>query len=247
MVANRKKLALQEAYAKEFEATLHRIVGAPLEDFVKKLIAGNEKVGKAFAEMGRQMVTNFTNMLIEMTMAAIEHWAAMKILQALGLGEQQSKTTATNTATATSDAFVAAANALASVPYPMNIPASATMLGMGLAFAAGAAAAGTAGTVASAAQGMLVPADNTFAMLHAKEMVLPAHLSTGIQSMLGQKAGETVFTGGTHTGGDTNNYKTSHFHNRFEIHVNNPKVGKQEIIDTIRQAMGRGTLGPNDV
>ena len=61
--------------------------------------------------------------------------------------------------------------------------------------AAGPAAAGEAvvlsvqGMVASAAEGYDVPATNTIAMLHAREMVLPAPLAERVRSMTDEGAG----------------------------------------------------------
>jgi len=49
------------------------------------------------------------------------------------------------------------------------------------------------GIVPSAAGGMIVgPGHGTLAMLHPREMVLPAHLSTGIQRLIGDATGPTA-------------------------------------------------------
>jgi hypothetical protein len=121
---------------------------------------------------------------------------------AAGEATKQALQTTSNVAQVTSDAGVGAAAAFASVmqalPFPINISTAPGVAAATLGSIEGFA------SVASAAGGMLVPADGTLSMLHKNEMVLPANLSQAIQRMTASGGGGEFGGGGG--GGHTFQY-----------------------------------------
>ena len=95
--------------------------------------------------------------------------------------------------------------------------------------AAASAAAVLAVELPSAAGGWVVPND-TLAMVHQNEMILPAHLSQGLAGMIG---------GGGAGGGHT-------FNNTFNVHAGEGVSARQlpdMIVKTMSKAMRNGQFG----
>jgi hypothetical protein len=136
------------------------------------------------------------------------------------------------------------ASTMAALPFPANIAAAPAIASE----AAAETLAGMAfehGGIVPGASGQPVPIT-----AHAKEMVLPEHISSFIQSAAAGASGASGApgapggTGGAGgpggSGGD--NYNTTHNHNHFEINVDGQKTGKDEVISWVQQGLHRGAF-----
>lgn len=148
----------------------------------RSIIDGTEKASKAFSQMGAHMVadlaTHVANMILEWAEFEIEttvlHAAGVQTKQALDMTQR------------ISSAKTAAANVYASVsaiPY------------VGWILAPPAAAAAFTGALAFE-QGGIVPNQETMALLHPREMVLPANISESVQRMASSDHGSNDSSGG---------------------------------------------------
>jgi hypothetical protein len=130
---------------------------------------------------------------------------------------------------------------MVALPYPENIMAAPVMMGEAAAETMSAMAFERGGIVPGSS-GSAVPIT-----AHAKEMVLPEHISSFIQSAAAGAAGAPGAPGGAGgpgvpggSGGD--NYNTTHNHNHFEINVDGQKTGKDEVISWVQQGLHRGAF-----
>jgi hypothetical protein len=95
-------------------------------------------------------------------------------------------------------------------------------------------------------RGGIVP-DTGLAMVHAREMVLPEHISSFIQGAAagagasGAPGGRGGDGGPGGAGGTTDN-RTFHQHNKFEIHQHGGTMEPDEIVAVVRKAARRGVL-----
>jgi hypothetical protein len=163
----------QDQYFQKMQQGFQQIVGGPLDTFVNKVVAGQEKIGVAFQQMGLKLVQNLIDSLIKMALAWAEHWALVEVLNASGNATIQAQNMAFKSVAVLSDAKQAAANAMAVVPFPLNLIAAPA------AFAATVAFGAQEGGIIPGASGQAVPMIG-----HAKELVLPENLSTAFQNMV---------------------------------------------------------------
>jgi hypothetical protein len=144
---------------------------------INGMIVSGESFNVAMKKMAQSVLQGFLSMFEQLA----EKWLETQITNAI-VGKTTQATMAV--AQVESEANVAAAGAFAStaaLPYPANLAApaaSAAAFGAVMAFAPGASAAG----------GMVLD-QNMLVMAHAKEMILPAHLSEGIQGMISGGSG----------------------------------------------------------
>jgi hypothetical protein len=152
------------------------------------MIKGTETLGQAFGNMALGLVQDMINALSQI----VADWVTQHILMRI-IGGATAKATAN--AQITASAAAGAANAgmsVAAIPvvgWSMVPEVSEATYGYLSAF--------HGRTALSAERGAVIPHD-TMLFAHAKEMVLPAHISQGLQSMI---------AGGGGAGGNT-----THFH-----------------------------------
>jgi hypothetical protein len=173
---------------KEWESIFSGL-NRPLDGFIRGTLAGTERVGLAFRKMGAEMVMSTIESLAQIALKEAEHWLIENVLMksailqqiadiATGNAAKHAVQAPANIAAVTGEAGVAASAAFASamlaLPFPINIALApvfgAAALAQGLSYI----------PVASAAGGMIVPADNILALLHQNEMVLPADVSNKV-------------------------------------------------------------------
>jgi hypothetical protein len=197
--------------------------------------------------LGIKTVTQATTTEAQQTAAHTAGVTARQAADTAGQAATLAKTIAFNDAIVSSEAGVAGAAAFASVmaalPFPVNVATAP-----GVMAAAIATTLGNLG-LASAAGGMDVTHDQ-FAKLHAREMVLPAHLSEGFRNIISGSgtagAGGAGGSGGSGSGGgDTHN----HVHiGSVTLHGGGSReemrdVLESELVPRIQKAMRRGMLG----
>jgi hypothetical protein len=213
----------QEKYVREIQKALKeeqkfwddmfKQVGHGLDRSIQGFLTGHQTIAASFAKLGNDILMTMIHALTKILMEHIAHSALVQAIEASSIGQRlaifaageatkQALQTTSNVAQVTSDAGVGAAAAFASVmqalPFPINISTAPGVAAATLGSIEGFA------SVASAAGGMLVPADGTLSMLHKNEMVLPANLSQAIQRMTASGGGGEFGGGGG--GGHTFQY-----------------------------------------
>jgi hypothetical protein len=162
--------------AKDIQASVNQWLTPITSGFrtaISDMILRGKSFGDAMKQVGDTVLSSFLDMVLQMA----EHWAILQITNAI---VAQSTQASLGVAQVTSNAAIGAAGAAAS---QAGIPI------VGPALAAGAAAE-TFGLImgyaplASAAGGMVVDRDR-LAYVHQEEMVIPAHLSRGLQAIIG--------------------------------------------------------------
>lgn len=165
----------------------------PLETSFSSSIVGLIEGTKSFSQAWRQMVTGMLNSWITTLAQMAARWVAHKLMElTLHVTTEQAKTAATA-------AGAAAQNQISLAQHFREIARSAAQAAakawgavvgipiVGPILAPIAAAATFVGVMAlgsvSAEHGAVLPNENTVAFLHPREMVLPAHLSEGLQNM----------------------------------------------------------------
>jgi hypothetical protein len=146
------------------------------------MIQGTQSFSKGMANMFNNIVLSFAQSLEHMMVMWIEH-LLMKVILHKAAEKETTRSTTTETA---KKAAMHAYDALVGIPIVGPILAP---IGAAVAFA-GIEALG------SASQGALVP-DDMLMQVHKKEMILPEHISTPLQSAL------AVGAFGRSSGGDT--------------------------------------------
>jgi hypothetical protein len=220
------------------------IKGALTQDFntfFSSMITGSKSAGQAFAQLGVSIVQSLEEIVAQMLVTmAIE-----KVFNLLGLGDQakanttkQKEVIAANTAEAASDIFV---QAIEFFPFPANLAAAPALAGVAEA-EMGALTAGAGLIGGSAAQGAYLNKDMLL-QAHAEEMVLPPHLSTGLDyairtgSFNPPEALSQPITS-NHRGGDT--YEGDiHLHHNGE---DAKKVLERELVPMIKNARRQGKI-----
>jgi hypothetical protein len=165
--------------------------------FNRSFIQWVDKGGSAM-KMLTSMAEAMTNTIIEWalkeTEAKVAQWTIQKIFKISTEAASVPAALAAQKTEAIGLVGLAGAGGVASMaaaPFPLDLSAPAF----------GAAMAGAAAGFAVFEEGGIVPSTG-FAMLHAKEMVLPAHISEGIQQSMGPSGG----------GGSTREGSTIHNH-----------------------------------
>jgi tape measure domain-containing protein len=192
-VEDKRKLRTQETgidlgldrYHKFFQP-----IEANFSGMLVSLVEGTKTFGQAWQNMVTGMLNSWITSLAQMA----AKWVAHKLFElTFHVATNQAKVASDATAAAQSNSislaqhfremFRAAAQAAA-----RTWAAVAAIPIVGPVLAPPAAAAAFIGVMAlgavSAERGAVLPDENTIAFLHPKEMVLPAHLSQGLQSML---------------------------------------------------------------
>jgi hypothetical protein len=176
------------------------------DTLVRDMLTGHKKLGAAAKQAAATMVLDF----IEADVKSLEHWvatqAAKLLSQQAGDAASVASNAAANSAKGVSDIGATlgsitknAASAAAAVYNDVaQIPYVGWLLAPPAAAAAFVAVEAFGSLIPSAAGGMVVGGDGLI-MAHAQEMVLPARLSTGIQSMIdaGAPAAGAGVAGGT--------------------------------------------------
>ena len=181
-----QEAAIHKKLLDEWQASMNKIVTGPFESMINKVVMGQERIGRAFAQMGAQIVSNLVQSLTKMAVAWIEHWALVEILNATGLATVNTQTAIANSKGVVSNAAKAASNAYADVPFPLNLIAAPAVF---------AAVIGLEGMAGSAEQGAVLPKDMAI-FAHAQEMILPAPISKGLQDAFGGGRGASGAGGG---------------------------------------------------
>lgn len=194
-----------EGVNKQTEKSFDRVTRTISNQFgqaTADVLRGTQSIGGAFMQMAGKMATDLETSLARMAVRWALHYAQHLIMH-----------TSTNAAIVTSDAAAASAStgitAAQSFKQVMHFAAVAAAKAyasladipvVGPALGAAAAAATFVGVLAfqsliSAEKGAVLGNGSSLAMLHPREMVLPAHLSEGIQNMIGGKSGQSSDSG----------------------------------------------------
>lgn len=194
------KLKIQyEGTAQKIEQMWKQLSKTIAQDFtqaVNSVLTGHEKIGQAAVKLGQELelyiidkgikmvVTKYGTELLEMLAAHSAFLAHLLGIQIAGAATQKAAATTAAVGQITTDAAVGFAAAFASViealPFPANVtaaPAVAAGVSASILSSIGGVVAGTA------ERGAVVPQDMPI-FAHANEMILPAHLSGGIQQMI---------------------------------------------------------------
>ena len=184
--------------------TLNKMSGQ-FATFFDQIILGTKTAGKAFAELGRNMLTDVVGAIVQMIVQWLIFKAVTAIGSALGVGnpaqQQAQQTSKANAGIGISYAGVAAAEAFAYyMPegLPVALAMSAVAESIGLTFA-GQAASGAAG---AAEKGGLMDRDGPI-FAHAKELILPPALSQHVMQTAGMYHGDYA---GSAKSGTTNHH-----------------------------------------
>jgi hypothetical protein len=248
---------------------------------VNSIVLGQQKIGQAAMHIGqslelyiidqgiKKVVTTYGTQLLQMLASHSSFLASLLGIQTAGTTAQLAVQTAGNAtqiaedktkqvAEVSTNAGEAAAGAFASVmeavPFPENV---ATAPGVAASAAAQTLAFGFAfekGGIVPGPSGRAVPI-----VAHAQEMVLPAHISTGLDSMIraggvarpliSPAAGAVL---GSHLNSSVNNSpqtssssisnKTMHNHIHVEVHNNGGQMGHEDIVASVKKGLRSGAL-----
>lgn len=216
---------------------------------VNAILTGNERIGQAALRLGQQLelyiidqgikkvVTTYGTELLKLLAAHSTFLAHLLGIQTAGAAAQIAQAKTTQAAEVTSNAGEAGAAGFASVMEALPFPAN-------VATAPGVAASAAAQTLSFLAfeGGGIVPSTGP-ALLHAKEMVLPAHISNFIQSAA---SNPSVTNSTTNNSESRSSSSVTHFHrNNFELHVHGGNTDKNTVIEWVRQGIRQGSIGPN--
>jgi hypothetical protein len=207
-----------------------------------KMLDSTQSFSKTMINVYNSMVQTLLSSLLKFLEQRLVAWVENE----LQIGQQQAtggaaqiaaaKTVQAGITTAMAGEAAAAAFAAAMVatPYPEDFAVAAV--------SADAAAAAVMATIAFE-RGGIVPGSSGTAvpvLAHAKEMVLPEHLSTFVQDAAAGKIGSNpTAPAGTTIGG---NSSTVHNKNNFEMHFHGGETSKDDVIDWVKQGIRQGTL-----
>jgi hypothetical protein len=236
LIASLDKLGLK---TRQIATEVRGALTSDFQSFFNKLISGSESAGRAFAQLGIEVVQSLERIAAQYLI----NLAISKLFDALGLTEGVSKvakTITTNDAIISSNAGAAGAAAFASVmedlPFPANIAAAPGVMAAAIAAVLSNLALGSAAEGAYLNKDMLVQA-------HAQEMILPSDLSTGLDyairtgsfnppEALSQPV--SSYKGGDTYGGDTYNLH----HNGEDAKT----VLERELVPMIKNARRQGKI-----
>jgi len=176
----------------EFEVHRWQQLGTAISRSFGNALSGMLNGTMTWRQAMINVISSITDAFINMGVEIVDDWIKQQIAKLIVTKTSETAAGVTQIMTA---AAIAAANAFAST-------AAIPIVGPELAPAAAASAYGTVSAMTSllsAAGGMVVPHD-TLAMVHEDEMILPAHLSSGVQNIIANNGG-----GGGGGGGDTYN------------------------------------------
>jgi uncharacterized protein YhaN len=221
----------------------------PIENQFASAITSMANSTATFQTAMRKMMSNITTQIFESSIktminnwatgqhqmtALSELWAKMTVAThttaAAQTGAIDSTTAKADIQTKGAQAMAGAYNAMVGIPYVGTVLAIAAMA------AAESVVMGLVGRIASAEGGMVVDSDQ-MAMVHEDEMILPRHLSQGIQ--------EKVLNQDSDRQDAAKNSGTTHMH----ITAHDPKsfadyIGKQSnrnsIVKSVQKAVRKG-------
>lgn len=172
------------------------------------VIQGTQTLGQAISGLARSIVLEFASMQAKRLATHIAAELGMTQATAAGTAARSGLDWAAalqsvaatawraikNIATYAAEAIAASYAAIASIPFVGPFMAPAVAAGIGFAVLS------QVGKIASAAGGYDIPAGvNPMTQLHAREMVLPAHLADVVRGMAGQGGGAAAGSGGGET------------------------------------------------
>ena len=150
-------------------------IGSGFDSAIKGMLKGTLTLSQAFMAMGQSILSSMVDVFGKIA----AQWLMTQAMQLLGIGT----TKATTISAAASEAGANAVATTAAAPWPINMTAPA----VGAEMAAAALSF-------SAAGGFDIPANvNPVTQLHAREMVLPAHIADPLRDSLagGGQGGDT--------------------------------------------------------
>jgi hypothetical protein len=211
-----EKLKLEQNLAKEIDKINAKRIAdmkadvtegiAPLAAGFKTAISDMIENGKTFADTMKDVAKSIESGFISLCEKLIEEWAVKEITNAL---LTQTTQAASGLAQVESEAAIAGAAAYASTAAIPIVGLAAAPAAAGAAYATVMA---TYAPLATAAGGMTLDRDQ-LVYAHAQEMVLPAHLSQGIQAM--------ISSGGAGAGGGD-----THLHYSPTVNGQTPDLGE---------------------
>jgi hypothetical protein len=196
-LTDKQKLDIQAAQASQRTwQTLLQPIQRAFDTAITGIILGTTTLQRAVANIAQSIIAEFVNLGVKM----VTNWIASELAMTTATEAGAAARTAAEGEGMAAGLAMKALNALKSI-----VTDSAQAFAGIFAFlapimgpaAAGPAAAGeatvmaAAGSIASAAGGWIVPSDQ-LAMVHQNEMILPAHLSQGLQSMISTNGGAGI-------------------------------------------------------
>ena len=193
------------------------------------MVRGTQTLDQTVRRMAQNIVAEYANAIVQSEVSWVEGESHKTLATEVGNAQRTASTQgaaeqgiaiegAANQESVVGNAWSAAAavyNNVAQIPYVGWVLAPAA------AATAAAAVLAFGGNIPSAAGGWVVPND-TMAMVHENEMILPAHLSQGLAGMIANGQG-----GGGHT-----------FNNTFNVQGGNG-ISAQQLPDMIVKTMGK--------
>ena len=200
-LTEKQKLDVQAAQNSERAwLSLMQPIQRAFDTSITGMILGTTTLQKAVANITQSIIGEFVNLGVKM----VTNWIASELAMTTATEAGAAARTAAESEGLAAGLALKALNAIKSI-----VTDSAQAFGGIFAFlapimgpaAAGPAAAGeatvmaAAGGIASAAGGWVVPSDQ-LAMVHQNEMILPANISQGLQSMISANGGSRRRSGG---------------------------------------------------
>jgi hypothetical protein len=196
-LTDKQKLDIQAAQASQRTwQTLLQPIQRAFDTAITGIILGTTTLQRAVANIAQSIIAEFVNLGVKI----VTNWIASELAMTTATEAGAAARTAAEGGGMAAGLAMKALNALKSI-----VTDSAQAFAGIFAFlapimgpaAAGPAAAGeatvmaAAGSIASAAGGWVVPSDQ-LVMVHQNEMILPAHLSQGLQSMISANGGAGI-------------------------------------------------------
>lgn len=193
-LTEKQKLDIQAAQGSQRAwQSLMQPIQRAFDTSITGMILGTTTLQRAVANITRSIVAEFVNLAVRM----VTNWLASELAMTTATEAGAAARTAAEGEGMAAGLAIKAVNAIKSIVTdsaqafagifaflsPIMGPAAA-----GPAAAGEAAVMAAAGGIASAAGGWVVPSDQ-LAMVHQNEMILPAHLSQGLQGMISGNGG----------------------------------------------------------
>lgn len=266
--AEKEKLAIAEKYEKmrqqienkqqtERLAAFKKFTDGMVNDFVQginEMIQQGKTFGQVMAQIWNKMLLQFIDMLARMVIEALIKATVMKAIMAVfgsqteTKEEDKAKAAAKiqdDSAQAQADVFL---QAIETVPFPANLAAAPAA-----AAAVGVMMTGISSQLGKAEHGGLLH-ENGPIFAHANEMVLPSHISEGLQNAIasgGFMPPASLTQNLPMAGGPSGASHTIHNHNnhiapKINVAVNGTKDGMKDlhnqVIKVVKDAVRRGSL-----
>lgn len=218
-----------------------------------RILQGNFTVEQSFVRMGASLITSTINSLEQVVLKWAEHFLIVDVLEKSAIAQRLITTVTGNASKLAVDKTAAEAevviqgglafaagytSAMIALPFPVNVSAAPAI---------GAEAEATVLAAGSAEHGAVVPEDMPI-FAHAKEMVLPEHISTAIQGAvpaMGQfkQAMDAASSPSSSSSGNSSSSTMNSTHN-FNIHALDPASFKEFAARNSRMlsGMARGML-----